>query len=273
MTSSRSLLLKLFEDSVFLEELKPFGIKVQAKSKEQPLNLNHKLILDLMGQTPLVLFRGFQSLSQDSFLKTCADDIKTQLLQWDFGPVMNLKVRLDAENYLFSKESVPFHWDGAFHTVPSYLAFNCLEAPNPQAGGETLFCNTENILASATQAERTSWKNTQLTYETEKKAHYGGKFQVNMIEEHPKNKKQILRYAEPVDTKLNPVSLTVHGAAGDSKEQFISNMKRKLYDNCHCYQHVWQNGDFLIADNHTLLHGRNAFHEASPRYLQRLQIL
>ena len=37
--------------------------------------------------------------------------------------------------------------------------------------------------------------------------------------------------------------------------------------------HAWRAGDVLIADNHALLHGRNAFLHAASRRLRRINIL
>ena len=45
------------------------------------------------------------------------------LLEWDFGPIMEMKFSASAKNYLFSEEEVPFHWDGAFLKEPKYLIF------------------------------------------------------------------------------------------------------------------------------------------------------
>ncbi|MEM6730499.1 MAG: TauD/TfdA family dioxygenase, partial [Myxococcota bacterium] len=39
------------------------------------------------------------------------------------------------------------------------------------------------------------------------------------------------------------------------------------------YAHQWQTGDVVIADNFTLLHGREAFTSRAPRHLQRVHVL
>ena len=40
-----------------------------------------------------------------------------------------------------------------------------------------------------------------------------------------------------------------------------------LYDPQHVYAHGWERGDFVIADNHVLLHGRNPYRSKAPRRL------
>ena len=188
-----------------------------------------------------------------------------EILEWDFGKVMDVKTDPGKENYLFSEEAVPFHWDGAFYKEPSYLIFNCMNHCQTD-NGRTLFTNTEKILESLTDEEYTAWKNIKLEYTTEKKAHYGGKFETYFI-----TRDYRLRYAEPVQTKHNPISLKVSGC--DDSESFIQAMQKKLYQDTFCYRHTWQPGDLLVANNHTLVHGREALQINSPRHIRRIQVL
>jgi alpha-ketoglutarate-dependent taurine dioxygenase len=271
MNSLNTALNEILNISVTVREIEPFGLQILARHPFQKLTPPRRVFQELIQTSPLVLFRGFEPFSKEDLLSICADDPEKDLLHWDFGPVMELKKHVDPKNYLFSNEAVPFHWDGAFHTVPSYLVFNCLEAPSPNSGGETLFCSAESILSHASDEELKLWDQIYLTYETEKKAHYGGKFRVKMLGKHPKSGKPILRYAEPVDTSLNPVFLEIEGAS--NPDRFIAQMKQKIYASSNCYTHQWQAGDFLIADNHSLIHGRNAYLEASARHIRRVQIL
>ncbi|MCB0417979.1 MAG: TauD/TfdA family dioxygenase, partial [Bdellovibrionales bacterium] len=39
------------------------------------------------------------------------------------------------------------------------------------------------------------------------------------------------------------------------------------------YAHEWKTGDVVLSDNHTLLHGREAFVSGSPRHLRRVHVL
>lgn len=195
----------------------------------------------------------------------------SQLLSWDFGEVMEMKVASESVNYLFSHEKVPFHWDGAFKEVPHYLVFNCIEAPDIQAGGETLFCHTQKMWQQASEEDKKNFEKVELTYSTEKLAHYGGDLTTKMVQTHPENGEKIIRYAEPVSSKLNPVFLKIRGVA--SEEEFVSRMEKKLYDPKFLYQHRWQRGDLLICDNYTFVHGRNAFSQHTPRHLRRVQVL
>ena len=148
------------------------------------------------------------------------------------------------------------------------------EAPDPFSGGETLFCDMEKVLQSFSQDERrTLLQNTQLTYKTEQKAHYGGEVTLPIIRKHPNKDCETLSYAEPVHTTLNPVSLEVHGLEPKSALFLQSVLEQKLYSNEFCYVHQWEEGDILIADNFSTTHGRRAFLKETKRFIRRAQIL
>lgn len=245
----------------------------QADNPGQKLELPVPTFRAIIGRASLTLFRGYAPLTSDELIVLCTQNSECELLHWSFGPVMELKVESQPVNYLFSNEPVPFHWDGAFHQVPSFLVFNCIEAPPPNSGGETTFVDTQEIVEQATPEELRLWSNTQLTYETEKKAHYGGAFTTPMIQKHPRTARSVLRFAEPVETQLNPVVLRVEGAGPEVTQKLLAQMKAKLYDPKRLYVHSWESGDLLVADNHALLHGRNAIKKNTPRHIRRIQIL
>jgi alpha-ketoglutarate-dependent taurine dioxygenase len=195
------------------------------------------------------------------------------LLEWDFGYVNELKVDEHKHNYLFSNEAVPFHWDGAFHQSPYLLIFHCVAAPANNAGGETLFTDSEKLLRHLSLEELNLLQSIKLRYRTDKLVHYGGEIEVSPIQHHPYTRRETLRFAEPVETKLNPVSLKLEGADARSCHRLQKALTRKLYDPMFCYSHQWQNNDLLIADNHALLHGRLAFLKQSQRLIRRVQVL
>lgn len=263
----------MWRDKVDLEEMKPFGRLVRAKTEKQKFPFKYREFRSLLSEAPLWLFRGFDALTREALLKICAEDVASDLLHWDFGPVMEMREHPQAANYLFSREAVPFHWDGAFHRVPRFLVFNCIEAPVDGGGGETLFTNTEMILAKTREEEKNLWDRTHLVYETEKKAHYGGRVRTEMVARHPDTGREVIRFAEPVATQLNPVSMTVEGPMCLRQESFLDRMRELIYSPSFCYEHQWQEGDLLVADNNTLIHGRRAFVKDCPRHLRRIQIL
>jgi alpha-ketoglutarate-dependent taurine dioxygenase len=251
-----------------IESLEPFGVIVH--SPGAPLSqLSTSWVNSLLLNEKLVVLRGFAPLTREGFLDYCLAFPQGKVLHWDSGPVMEMKVDPRPKNYLFSREAVPFHWDGAFHIVPTYLAFHCLQAPSGE-GGETLFCDTERVWNDASASEKAKWEKVELTYETAKLAHYGGKVTVKMVDIHPFTGKPCLRFAEPVTTQLNPVRLTLNRGIDST---FLSHLQERIYSPQFCCAHRWENGDYLFADNHALIHGRRPFREHSPRHLRRIQIL
>ncbi len=233
---------------------------------------NFKQILTLVRRHHLVIFRGFPALSRDDLLQFCKKN--AGLVSWEFGEVMEMKVSKHAENYLFTEGDVPLHWDGAFHQEPRFLLFHCIDAPKPNTGGETLFVNTNMVWKSATASQRAFWSDLQLQFSTEKKAHYGGQITAKLVQKHPDTRQTILRFAEPVgEDYLNPVDVQVVGKHALESKTILTEMSQNMRQPHCCYVHQWQQGDYLIADNFSLLHGRNAFTKHTPRHLRRIQIL
>ncbi len=196
-------------------------------------------------------------------------EIKDQILHWEFGSIMNMKFDPEAPNYLFSAEEVPLHWDGAFYREPALLLFYCTETQGN--GGETFFLNTELLWDSLTKSEKSECQKITLKYSTEKRAHYGGEITIPLVQQNPLTGTTILRMAEKVETKLNPVTLEIFGS--DNAEDFYERMKAKLNDPRFLYVHSWQKGDLVICDNFTYLHGRKALRGNLNRSFKRIQIL
>ncbi len=122
-----------------IEKLSPFGLCLHFNSASTLDEVEKAEIEALLQEHKLVLIRGLEKPTREELLSFCESFPQTKTLNWSFGPVMEMKESEDPQNYLFSREAVPFHWDGAFHSVPDYLVFSCVQAPVAGAGGETLF--------------------------------------------------------------------------------------------------------------------------------------
>lgn len=255
-----------------VKKLDPFGILITPISSDDLLSIDLIHLIEIINEHKLIIIRDFQSLPEPLLLDYCQRDY--ELLQWSFGPVMNMKVSPNATNYLFTHGDVPLHWDGAFHRVPDYLFFQALEVPDNHAGGETVFCHSEKVWQSLTVEEQEQWAQLRLHYQTEKVSHYGGEFEQSLVNVHPLSKRIILRYAEIVDDSyLNPVMVKVDGIDNASSLDLIKMLSDKFNSPEFIYQHSWQQGDYLIADNYSLLHGRNAFAKTTKRHLKRIQLI
>ena len=195
------------------------------------------------------------------------------LQPWSFGAVHELKVKADAENYLYTEHEVPLHWDGAFAgTVPHWLVFECMAAPPAGAGGETVFVDTAAVLARATPAQRARWQGARVRYTTEKKAHYGGSFVSPVVARHPTTGAEVIRYAEPV-FDLNPVHTAPLGLDDDAAQALIAELGTALHTPEVELAIPWQAGDYVVADNHATLHGRRAFTAGAARHIYRVNVV
>lgn len=254
------------------EPISPFGLVITPGKPQVELStFSAGFVERLIGIHRVVIFRGFPSLVDDAFTRFC--EHFGEILEWEFGAVNDLVVHDEARNYLYTNRAVPFHWDGAFvERAPHYIFFHCDLAPEPGNGGETLFCDTTRVLDSASSEERALWEQILITYSTEKIVHYGGTFTSPMIVEHPFLRVPVLRYAEPV-VDLNPVTLSIEGVAEKDRASFIAAMAHRLRDPRSCYSHQWLARDVVIADNHTLLHGREAFRTGASRHIRRVNIV
>lgn len=252
-----------------MNKLFPFGVELKIEQEETFISRREEL-LELAHQHSLLLIRGLPTLSKARLLLWASNGDDDNLIHWDSGPVMEMKVQKDSPNYLFSTEKVPFHWDGAFHQEARFLLFNCIDAPIENAGGETLFINTERVLDKVSVKTKETWQDLKIRYTTEKLAHYGGDITVPLMRKHAYKDKLVMRYGEDVNSDKNPVVVEILNHCEQDKLKL--NISHHLYQSDVCYSHSWQAGDLLIADNLSLLHGRNAFDTHTARHLRRIQM-
>ena len=255
------------------QSLEPFGVEITSSSAEQCLStLSPEDLQQSLATDRVVVLRGFSIPNDEVMLDFCRS--LGNILEWEFGAINELRVTGDAQNYIYTNGAVPFHWDGAFvGRVPHIIFFHCIQASPAEHGGETEFCNTVELLANASDSDLLErMQSAQVTYSTEKLAHYGGSFQSPLLDRHPVTGEQIIRFAEPVED-LNPVHLEIDGIPEAEQAEFISQMSSQLHDQRWCLTHSWQDGDVVLADNHALLHGRRAFQQAVPRHLRRVNIM
>lgn len=260
-----------------LTALAPFGLEIRAQTAAAALaELPRDQLRSLVLTRRLLLFRGFTGFDEpEAFAGLCRE--WGELLAWDFGTVFEVAEHADPQNYLFTSGSVPYHWDGAFAAkVPWLQYFHCREAPGSGVGGETIFCDTAAAWQSLPPETRDAWSAVEIEYFTDKVAHYGGRIRAPLLGRHPHTGESVLRFAEPANATtapLNTPQLQVQGMDAGSVPAFLRDLTKLVYDPKFVYAHQWQPGDFLIADNHVLLHGRHCYGERLPRRLWRVHVL
>ncbi|RZL46795.1 MAG: hypothetical protein EOP00_13880, partial [Pedobacter sp.] len=255
-----------------LEPLQPFGVIIRNQNTEGTIaQFSTEQILDWVNTFKIVVFKGYQTFTKQDL--AMYGQKLGEPLQWAFGAINDLKVKPDTENYIFTDHAVPMHWDGAFvGKIPYVILFQCIIAPKKEDMGGTTFADTQKILENAPKEKFEAWSKVVITYKTKKVVHFGGEITQKFIDKHKVTGKEIIRYAEPVDD-LNPVSLDFKGLISKTPEEFIKETREYLYHPDNLYTHRWEAGDIVLADNHTLLHGREAFQNPNERYIQRINIL
>jgi alpha-ketoglutarate-dependent taurine dioxygenase/4-hydroxybenzoate polyprenyltransferase len=251
--------------------LEPFGIRVVFPPGTRLADVDVPLLKAWVDEHRVVQLRGISSVAPQVL---AAESRRLGPLQpWSFGAVHELKQVSQTENYLYTAHLVPLHWDGAFaDAVPHWLVFHCVSAPPDGAGGETVFVDTVRVLERATEDQRQAWTSARFRYTTEKKAHYGGSFVSRAVTKHPALDIPVIRYAEPVED-LNPVRVEPLDVGPAEGARLMSELGAALAAPDVALSLPWREGDFVIADNHALLHGRRAFVDGAPRHIRRVNVL
>ena len=257
------------KSSFRITPLQPFGVLARPVDARRLEEIASGELDRLVREHQLVVIRGLDGIGAAEFEAYCRRF--GELLDWPFGYVLELKAKDDATNYLFTRDRVPFHWDGVFaRKDPHYLFFNCVQAP--AEGGESLFSDTIRVLKRAKEDDRKWLETCVCRYQQARTAHYGGDVTTNLIRKHPFTGEATIRYTEPV-SGVGGNAPELVGADEAQTRRLADFMAKHLYEPEVCLSHRWVSGDFLIFDNHRLLHGRKAFGTRSERHIRRVHIL
>lgn len=254
--------------------MKPFGVLIEGQG-ESVKDLSFQEIKKEVLENQIVVLRGFKTFKDlNDFSQLC--DVWGEVSLWPFGKVLELKSQKEPKDHIFDSSYVPMHWDGMYkEQVPELQVFHCVKAPEKGQGGRTLFSNTKLILKNASQDELKLWSKGHLRYKR-KMEFYDSVTESPLISEHPYNGTKVLRFNELHNhTKgelINPVSIEVKGLGKEESKELFQSLDLALYAKENSYAHEWQDHDIVIADNFSLLHGREAFKKSSSRHIQRVQL-
>ncbi|MEZ4744091.1 MAG: TauD/TfdA family dioxygenase [Bdellovibrionota bacterium] len=260
-----------------LTQLKPFGVLIEPLDRSANISiLDIEILRQLFCQHHLLLLRGFDHFeSCEDFSNYC--ELWGEISLWPFGKVLELIEYDDPADHIFDSSYVPLHWDGMYRKqVPEYQIFYCVKAPLPGQGGRTTFSNTILALEYASWATKELWSKAKGIYRR-KMEFYNSETVSPIIVKHPHRDYSIIRFNEPHAVEnghlINPVDITFSGIVQGELDAFCHDLKQALYDRRNFYAHEWQTGDVVIADNFSLLHGREKFTSKSPRHIRRVQVL
>lgn len=257
--------------------ISPFGLLIEAVRPNTKIHdLDIEPLNELFRQKQLLLFRNFDTFHKaDDFANYCRQWGEVSI--WPFGAVLELIEQENPQDHIFDNKYVPLHWDGMYRPqIPEYQIFHCVNAPLSGQGGRTTFSNTLLALEHASIEEKSLWSKVTGTYKRTMEF-YNSKTISPVITKHPYKDCFVIRYNEPPSLAkgdfLNPPDLEFSGIHQEELSLFHQSLNKALYSPTHFYAHEWQPGDVVIADNFSLLHGREGFTSKSPRHIQRVHVL
>ena len=260
-----------------ITSLESFGVLVESKQAfDDVAGLDIDFLRELASREHLIVLRGFHTFQDtESFSNYCERFGEVSL--WPFGKVLELIEQDNPKDHIFDHSYVPLHWDGMYRPqIPEFQVFHCVEAPLTGQGGRTTFSNTVLALKYASVETKNLWNKVTGIYKR-KMEFYHSKTVSPIIDKHPYKDFFVIRYNEPPSENqghfVNPPDLEFIGANIEELERFHHTLKEALYAPNNFYAHEWQKADIVIADNFSLLHGREAFISKSPRHLQRVHVL
>lgn len=258
-------------------QLKPFGALIEPNNESSKVqDLDIESLRSLFQEHQLVLLRGFETFQNaEEFSSYCESWGEVSL--WPFGKVLELIQQDNPEDHIFDHSYMPLHWDGMYRPqIPEYQIFHCVKAPLPEQGGATTFSNTILALNSAPSQAKEVWSKVTGSYQR-KMEFYDSKTISPIITKHPHKDVSVIRYNEPPCQKkghlVNPPILEFSGVDHQELDSFHQSLEDALYSSDSFYAHEWQTGDIVVADNFSLLHGREKFVSKSPRHIQRVHVL
>lgn len=262
---------------MIVENLCNFGGVVCATDTTNLLELSSSDIENLFKDYHLLLFRGFDALSQEDMVSF--SEQFGHLLKWDFGYVFDLQIQKQPKNHIFREGRLELHWDGSYlgpEKTPRFSFFQCVEG-NDFEGGETIFCDSITAYEDSEEKLKNSLKEANITYKTERKAHFGGTLQWPLVSPMTGSGRSVIRYMEAFNEDnedINPIDVSVDGMERADSDAFLRKLNAHLYNPKYLYEHRWTKGEFLMFNNNALLHGRNSFQSAADkRRIQRVHIL
>lgn len=263
--------------SLKISRLAPFGALVEATGPDHEVrDLNIDQLKLQFHKEHLIVLRGFRTFkSAEDFTQYCESWGPISI--WPFGKVLELIEKLEPSDHIFDNNYVPLHWDGMYRPeVPEFQIFHCVNAPRKNQGGRTTFSNTKTAYNSLPERLRALCAQVRGVYER-KMEFYHSKTIAPIITKHPTKDFSVIRYCEPPladdQSFVNHPSIEFQGLKADDFALFARGIREALYAPENLYAHAWEPGDLVIADNHTLLHGREAFEHLAPRHLQRVHVL
>lgn len=159
-----------------------------------------------------------------------------------------------AKSYIHSCKFQPLHTDNGYnHFAPQIIVMHCLQ--KARRGGESLLVGIHALLAYL----KKNYSNiVHLLYQPDA---------ITYIKGHQATSKSIFKIRDnKTEIYLSVFADLIWGISEEAEELFLAIIKF-IHNPSHQQRLILEKNDFLIIDNRTMLHGRNAFE--GPRLLTR----
>ena len=196
---------------------------------------------------------------------------------YGFGDVLRLDADPDPEKVVTGRGPLPLHTDGVLlKTRVDVVAMYCLKHNGVGSRGATIICDQRAALPAlpAALTERLSWHG--LEYAARERGYFtttpeADWFAIEAFRREPSGAS--LNIALPFAPSA-PASweVRVPGATAAESDRFLAELDAFLGLPRFTYAHAWRQGDLMLFDNRTTLHGRQEVDAAAVREILRGQV-
>jgi pyoverdine/dityrosine biosynthesis protein Dit1/alpha-ketoglutarate-dependent taurine dioxygenase len=258
-----------------------------------PLTLDERQLTHLVREFGTIIFRNFQRFDSPAEIEAWYSK-RGRPLQWKFGATHIVKPEHEGDSprsSVTSEEALPMHWDmvspppymeidQSIYRYEDYIPreFILYCHKNAAAPGEGLstLLNSLMVPLMMSGGERRRMRETSLAYRTTMSYFGGIERTYPLIKSCSWTNREVLRWWEmwdevshPGSTQYNYTRIAESRAYSD-----VQALEKKLLDLCGseaCYfTHDFAEGDLMLINNWTMLHGRTAF--TGEREVWRIQL-
>lgn len=154
--------------------------------------------------------------------------------------------------------------------TPRFQVFTAV-TPSPSNTGLTLIASSRLLFHNLPQ-QYTSADLAKLTWSVKTAGFNSTTMEgLQLVVLHPTLSKPCLRYHEPWGqnkTKFDPTVVKIE----NGPSEVLDIIDGLLYDRRVCYHHSWEQEDFLVNDNVSMMHTRSGFDSGNERELWRIHV-
>ncbi|KAB8237017.1 isocyanide synthase xanB [Aspergillus alliaceus] len=281
--------LYAWSQPVEIEPQYPCGLIIRPTETASATQVDMLKLRELAQENSPVILRGFTDTRDRELYIQKAEEMGTPMA-WKFGLILEVKdhgTESQGLNNVLSAEWMPFHYDGLFKikkeidadgkevmvSCPPKFQFFTGMTPSPKDTGFTLFSASHLIWHylppnyTLEELSKLSWKVETVSFDEARLT------DLPLVEPHFAHGRPCLRYHEPwpqEKTAFDPTYITIQGVPNSA--EICRTLDSLLHDRRVAYWHSWEEGDWVVSDNVTMMHTRSSFTAKSDRCLRRIHV-